>query len=209
MILLLAIGCADYNLTGKGGELGAQNGADTAAPWDTAGAGGDADTGGSDSAELPPASYTLRATVTVSDGAPSVEGAAATILVVADDDATVLCEVPLSVDGLAVGNSGSEDVPAWWTMEVNPTARACATLPTRLGFGVGVLAADAAAMLDATDLGAVSASLYGAYIREGNGPVYVYGWAGTKLDTSGDDEAALPLPDGTYTLTPLYLLALP
>lgn len=201
-LLLLLSGCSEQNLT-----KGTFN--DTGDAADTGGGDGSNDSAEDTGPDTLPASYTVEASLVIQEGVAVTEGAAVSALVIGDDGATVLCTVPLEAAGVVVDEAPDPDIGAWWAVEVEPVDSSCAPLPRTLHLGIGVMAPDVLAQLGAVGMDAYAASLFGAYIAGEDGTVYVYGWAGTEADASGDDPAALPLPDGVYGLHPLYLLPLP
>lgn len=204
LLLLPLVACsADSALTKEGDTSGGA--ADTGGFDGDDSAGDTADT----AAELVPAWYTIAARLTVSGGAASTKGAEVTAVVVADDEVTPVCEVPLDVTELTVGKSPVPEVAYWWELAITPAKEACATLPPSIELGLGEMGPDVLARLGAEGLDGVAGSLYGAYLREPAGDVYIYGWAGTEADLAGDSEALSPPPDGVYTFAPLYLLRLP
>lgn len=203
LLLPLAACYADSALTKEGDTSGASS--------DTGGNDGEdsaLDTG--DTGEvLVPAWYTVSARLTVVGGVASTKAAEVTAVIVAEDQVTAACEVPLDVAGLTVGKSPIPEVAYWWELEITPAKAPCATLPASIEFGLGEMGADVLARLGAEGLDDVAGSLYGAYLREPESEVYIYGWAGTDSDLAGDTAATFPPPDGVYTLAPLYLLRLP
>lgn len=202
VLLALSACSADMALNGKGTL-------DSGAAGDTGGNDGSADSSDETGFPAVPASYTIEATLVIADGVAITKGASVSALVVGDDGTSVLCTVPLDQAGLTVDDPPDADLGAWWRLDVTPGEHPCATLPATLGIGIGVMAPDVLAQLGAVGMDAYAASLFGAYIEDASGNLYVYGWAGTEADATGDDAAALPLPDGVYGLHPLYLLPLP
>lgn len=203
---LLATGCSEAAL--KAEDAG---GTDGDMQDDTGSGGGDdSDTGVDTTPGLEAGWYTVRASFDVREGAATVGDASIEVLVIATDRASIVCTLPLNLVTLAVVESPDPEVaPLWWEVDVAPTESACATLPGRLGLGVGALAADVRAQLGRDGLEAVAESLYGAYITADGGSLAAYGWAATKEGLAGDTAATLPPPDGTYQLEPVYLLPLP
>ena len=202
LLLALTSCSADMALSNKGAL-------DSGSDGDTGG--GDGSNDSADETGFPslPASYTIEATLVIADGVPSPKGAVLSAIIVGDDDVSVICTVPLDPTGLTVTEAPDADLGAWWSLDVTPDEHPCATLPPTLGLGIGVMAPDVLARLGAVGLDPYASSLFGAYIADASGALYVYGWAGTEADATGDDLAALPLPDGVYGLHPLYLLPLP
>lgn len=204
LLLCMLASCYADSALSKGGDT-AGGATDTGGYTDGDSALDSADTGET----LLPVWYTVSARLTVAGGAAVADAAEVTVIVVAEDAVTTVCEVPLDTQALAVAASPVDEVSWWWELPVTPLASACAELPATLGLGIGELGADALARLGTVGLDDVASSLFGAYLREGEGDVYIYGWAGTEGDLMGDTTAKLPPPDGEYTLSPLYLLALP
>jgi hypothetical protein len=200
--LLLCLGaCSDNSIKGS-----FEPGADTAAGTDPA----DTDTGADTEdtgAPIDPVWYTVRADLAVIDGVASGEGAVLAIDVVDADLERTDCVVTLDTSGVVAGEATDDGVAAWWATPVTPVATPCARLPSTLVLGVGPLLPDIRARLGAVGQDDIADSLYGAYVQNGAGET-TFGYAATDLDLTGDDLAAIPLPDGLYHLAPLYLLAL-
>ncbi len=158
---------------------------------------------------LQPAWWVVRAQLAVVDGAGSLQDAAVEVDIVDADLERIACSFALDTSTLTVGVPDDADVAVWWELGVVLPADACATLPGSLGLGIGTLLPDVRARLGSVGYAEVADSLYGAFVRAGDTPLAVYGYAGTTEDRAGAGEAEWPLPDGRYTLDPLYLLALP
>lgn len=198
----LLAACADYALEAGKRENAADDG----------GGDDDNDSGSADTAEddtPPPDGWAPLATLAIVGGLPSADGAVVDVeFVSAEEDATS-CTVTLDVAALTPDVAAdATEVWAWWEFDVVTADVACALLPATLGLGVGELLPDVRARLGADGYDDVADSLFGAYVRVDGGEVWTYGYAGTEADLAGDDLAAAPPPDGTYTLAPLYLLPL-
>lgn len=200
LFLLLSFGaCEDYAL--DAGNPGAEMRAmDSGTPEADA-----TDTG----EVLLPAWWAVHAQLTVFQGVASIQDAAVEVEIVDADLERIACSFALDTTTLAVGTPDDADVAVWWDLGVAAPADACATLPASLGLGIGRLLPDARARLGSVGNAAVADSLYGAFVRAGDSPLAVYGYAGTAANRAGAGQAEWPLPDGLYTLEPLYLLALP
>lgn len=197
--MLLMLGCAEsYALAGKASDSGGVSLRDTSS---------------SDSAitipDIAPAWFVPRLSLQVENGVAVATGATLSLEIIGEDLSTVLCTVDLANADLGADESPETDAPLWWTVSVVPENRACAILPERLGLGIGAMVPDIQARLGSVGLSDAAVSLFGAYIQVDTEPVYVYGYAGTAADIAGETVAALPPPDGQYTLAPLYVLALP
>lgn len=205
LALLGASGCSDY-------DLGAERAPRSDTGWGGDAGGDTADTGPNDTDtdldEVPPDGWVLHARLAAVGGVPVADGADVRVAFVNGDAGEVACEVPLDPAGVVAGTSPEDVVALWWELPALAEAEACGPLPATLGVGVGELHASARARLGTVGLDTVADSLYGAYVRADDGPVYVLGYAGTDGDLAGDDVATTPPPDGTYTLAPLYVLPL-
>lgn len=200
--LLIAVlaGCAEDALSAKEG-----------AASDTAG--GDFDSGTMDDTGPPPPAaepewFGLSALLPVAAAQPVTKGVTVSLTVEADPPGEPLCEVTPNLFGVAGGVPPDPSIAVWWEMSL-VAASPCATLPGRLELGIGTLHPEVRARLGALDLDGVADSLFGAYARVDGGEVYAFGYAGTEAALSGAEPARLPPPDGTYTVVPVYLLALP
>lgn len=171
----------------------------------------DADSGVLDDTAAPevPTWYVVRAALSIEGGLAVPTGAEVTVDIVDADLERVNCSFSLAIDALdAAPESPGEGV--WWELPVDAPNDACAALPASLILGVGALPSDVRARLGSVGLDDVADSLYGAWILpDGAESPSAFGYAGTAADLAGDDAAALPPPDGAYTLSPLFLLALP
>lgn len=194
-------GCADDALR-----------ADTTESSDSGDVGSFDDTAVQDGDTGPPSDpswYVVRADLTIAGGVGTAEAADVDLEVVDADLVRTNCEVALDTSGLA-GTSvdGAEPGSVWWELPVVPTSASCATLPGMLSLGVGSLHPDVRARLGAVGHDDIADSLFGAWLVV-DGELTAYGYAGTATDLVGDDDAALPPPDGLYRLAPLYLVPLP
>lgn len=198
-LLVGLAGCADY-------KVGAMEDNASAPIDDDTGDSSDADT----APEPVPTWYVVRAELTILGGLAVADGAAVQIDVVDADLERIDCTFALPVTDLRVPAAPPAEAGVWWELPVEAPEDACARLPGTLTLGVSELHPDVRARLGTVNLDDVADSLYGAWILvEGATEPSVYGYAGTAVDLAGDDVAALPPPDGTYTLAPLYLLELP
>lgn len=207
-IPLLALGaCADYALESKvsGDNAAPEDGTDDADVQDT---GTIEDTGGG--ADTPvPDGWVVEAQLALAGGVPVADGATIRVDFVEAGDDAVACTVEIDPTGVAGAASPDASIWAWWEVVVVPEGSTCSALPETIGLGVGELHPDARARLGAAGRDDVADSLFGAYVRVNDGPLWVYGYAGTEGDLAGDDVAADPPPDGVYALLPLYVLPLP
>ncbi|MCO4746464.1 MAG: hypothetical protein KC912_16825 [Proteobacteria bacterium] len=114
-----------------------------------------------------------------------------------------------------------EPIVAWWTVTTDPSVddTACAKArPAELRVGVGALSPQLYPAMSAASLETDTSMLYGLYIQvswedpiDEQTPLWVYGVAGTQGSYDGDESPVLvgPLPDGSYTLDALHLIAMP
>lgn len=210
LLLLLGFGgCASFENINADGAPESSGAADTAtatAPTDTTENNDTTDT----DRDPEPAWFALRAVVSVLGGVPVATPAEAELTVVDADLETVICTVPLDVGGLVGGPASvTEGVHLWWTLPVTPKDTGCAPLPATVRVGVGELVPDLRAQLGAVGLDDASAALYGAFAEVDAGGVSAFGVAGTAGGFDGEGAATVPVPDGAYTVQPLFLLPLP
>lgn len=171
------------------------------------------DTGGSvgDSADAPqPAWFAPRAVVEVAGGVPALTQLS--LAIVDADLQTVICTIVVPADAGVAGTSPDPAASLWLDVTVPASATDCTPPPATLGLGIGELPGDVRAQLGPSGLGGAEGSLYGAYARaldDDTVEVSAFGYAGTPEDLAGQGTGALPPPDGTYTLNPLFLLRLP
>lgn len=209
LLPLLGLGaCADYALEATKADDRDAAGNDDDEDVEIQDTGGAADTG-TDGDEPVPDGWIVQAVLGLAGGVPVADGASVRLDFVEAGDQAVACAVGLDPTGVAGAASPDPAIWAWWEVDVVPEDPACSALPDTLGLGVGELHPDARARLGAAGRDDVAASLYGAYVQVNDGPLWVYGYAGTDADLAGDDAAADPPPDGLYALLPLYVLPLP
>lgn len=191
-------GCAEYKF--------AADEAKASGFTDSSATGGSDDTGAVDDLATP-GWFAISAQLAVQDGLALSGSGSVHVEIVAEDGAEVLCEASLLGDWSGAG--GDEDVALWWSFATQD-AVLCAELP-QIHLGIGPLLPDIRARLGAAGMDGVSASLYGAYVSTASGAPSApdtFGYAARPEDLDGSGTGALPLADGTYTLTPLYLIAL-
>lgn len=178
----------------------------------------DSDTGAQDEVEWA-AWFSVGGSWTLQDGAPVglevVLGAWPE-----DPKGAPLCTSTRAASALRDVNSPDPSIYHWWLVDLGPDDAACAfadEVPRRLILGLGQLHPEMVPALDRFDLDTAVGSLYGAFAAfpdtsnlDGSVP-YAYGFAGTSSDRAGAGDAVgqAPLPDGTYAVTPVYLLAIP
>lgn len=174
-----------------------------------------------DSSEEPVAAryWSLDGVVAVVDGA--IDASSSDLRVDLWESGASVCQAQgdtaSSATGSAVLVSGSalatppSDVPlwSWWTLSLAEGEAPCAdALPVSelsLGFGAYDARLDPAA--DASGLGDGVNTLLGAYLLpRTDGPVWVFGVAGTEAQWSGEAPPASVVPDGIYRIQTLYLL---
>lgn len=202
LLLLLAAplaGCADYALENKSSED---------AESDEGGDVGDSDDADTGLEEPVPDGWFPDATYGLAAGVPVADGASLSVVYADSTSGDIACSAALDPAGLVAGESPDEAIWAWWEGPVTTLDSACEGLPDTLGLGIGELHPDVRARVGADGLDDVADSLFGAYVRVNGEDLWAFGYAGTAADLAGDDPAASPPPDGTYTLTALYLLPL-
>lgn len=205
--LLLLFGCSPGAFDGSSNDVD-----DTAGASDTGWDSGDSGEDASDTAaQLVPTWYTVEGRLPVTGGVAVTEGAELQLVVVDADATSTVCVVPLDLAELRAGTPPAEGVTLWWELPVVQFDDSCAEgLPGSLGVGIGEMGADVLAELGSAGLESDAERLYGAYVKAGEEPVYIYGWAAPG-DPYADAElppVSDPPPDGLYELGPLYLLRL-
>lgn len=202
LLLLLAAslaGCADYAL---------EKGAPQDAEADEGGDADDSDHADTGSDEAAPNGWYPDATFGLVSGGPVADGASITVVYGDSASGDVTCVASLDPSPLVAGDPPDETIWAWWEGPVTTLDTACDGQPDTLGLGIGELHPDVRARLGAAGLDDVADSLFGAFVRVNGEDLWAFGYAGTDADLGGDDAAANPPPDGTYTLSALYLLPL-
>ena len=211
-LIALLPGCTSVDYTGRIDSSDTATAAD-----DTA---GESDTMSADSGALPPAWYTVAATANLSGGLLTALTVTTTLLPEEPADGPICESLRAPISAVDVP-SPDPAIYHWWLVELPADDGACEgdeELPTTILLGLGELHPDISAGLKDDDAQAAAGSLYGAYIatagvkEDGQAEtIYIYGYAGTSADLSGETipVTAPPAPDGDYTLSPVYVLKLP
>lgn len=195
-MLVILLACSDNALSGKdNNEV-----QDTASSADTAATG---DTGGTDDTPRPEW-FTLAATATLVDGAPTATTAES--IIVDEDQSTEICRVPIDTTGFVGTTPPADEIAVWWELPAIVIESDCPLGITDVAFGIGALDPEARARLGQVDKDGIANQLYGAYARVENGDIYAIGYAEAA---NPEDVAVFPPPDDDYSLVPLFLLPLP
>lgn len=126
-------------------------------------------------------------------------------------DGVEACTVATDVVSVASGAApAGPTVYAWWDLQlVRPKDRTdCpGPLPSTLGLGIGAMDADLLPAL--ADLELDPSNLFGLYVQEDGGPVWVLGVAGTAEQFAGERPASVAdgLPPGAYQFEGVFLIS--
>lgn len=207
--LVLAAGCADYNAALAPG--GAK--ADDTSNADIGGDTGDVEDTAPDDAFVP-AWVTFAAEVTVSGGVAAAEPTAANFLLADEAGEHATCD-PLSPADFALAEppllTDTDAASAWWSA-ASISASGCRAwaFTGPVAFGIGPLDPNVRAYLGTVDLEDQADELFGAWFAFGadgaaTATPFAFGYAqvADRVETGG------ALPDGTYTLSPLLVVAIP
>jgi hypothetical protein len=198
LLSLLLTGCAEYAVDGV--SL-----AEKASAMDTGAMDSAADGG-----QPLPAWYAIRGVLEVGETGPESAVGTVQLEVVGEDLATVLCTADLDLAGLTAATTPDDpNLWMWWDLPVEVQKPPCATLPTHLSLGLGLLGPDSRARLGSVGLDGREGALYGAYAQADQADIVSFGYAGTAENLAGTTDAVEPPAPGTYQLAPLYLMALP
>jgi hypothetical protein len=209
LILLPTLGCMSDQAFENWDDTGSENdsGGD---PTDS-----DEDTGDADQPD--PSWWALSATILVEDTLP-VQGDTTLVISLIDEDADIdspICQA--SYDGVELG---SQDLPDpllfhWWQATLAEPTTDCSThlltwIPSSIQLGIGALHPDVAALLEPAGLHEIEPYLYGAYLQASSQTIWTYGVSATAAGFAGEQlpVAEAPVPDGTYSMVPIYLLPL-
>ena len=176
----------------------------------------DSDTDGSDSVD--PSWWSLSVTALIEEGLP-VQGDTTLVVSLIDDTADAsspICQATYAQPELTVLDPPDPSIYHWWQIAPGEPTTDCSAhlltwIPTGLELGVGSLHPDIASLLEPSGYAEVEPYLYGAYVRSNLGQaIWTYGIAATTAGFAGDQlpVSAPPVPDGTYSLLPIYLLPL-
>jgi hypothetical protein len=165
-----------------------------------------------------PAWWTLDASVLMEDGAP-VQGDTSLLISLIDelaDTTEPICQASFDEWPLTVLDLPDPAIFHWWSAELSKAQGDCSahllqSVPDSIELGIGSLHPDIAALLEPAGYDEVASYLYGAYLRvEGSEEIWTYGVAATAAGFAAEQlpvEQA-PVPNGTYSLVPIYLLPL-
>lgn len=209
MLLLSPLGCMVDGAINELADTGGGNDSGTD-PLDSAD-----DTGDWDQAD--PVWWSLAGTVLVEDALPILGDTSFRITMIDEsaDPENPICQASYDEMALTVLDSPDPSIFHWWAATLGePTYSDCSPhlltrVPATIELGIGSLHPDIAALLEPAGYAEVEAYLYGAYLRtEGVQTIWTYGVAATAAGFDAEqlpvDEG--PLPDGTYSVVPIYLL---
>jgi hypothetical protein len=207
--LMLAAGCADYNASLAPGGAKAEDTSNA----DIGGDSGETEDTAPDEAFVP-AWVTLSAEVAVSGGVAAPEPTAASFLLADEVGEHDTCD-PLATDNFALTEppllTDTEAASAWWSAASIPASGCRAwTFTGPVAFGIGPLDPNVRAYLGTVDLEDQADELFGAWFAFGaagapTATPFAFGYA----QVADRVETGSALPDGTYTLAPLLVVAVP
>jgi hypothetical protein len=199
------------------GDMAINELSDTGASDDTGGSPLDSDGDTADWDQADPAWWSLAATVLVEDALP-VQGDTSSLVSLIDESADTgspICQASFVEPPITTLDSPDASIFHWWEISLSdPSSSDCSShlltrVPDSVELGVGALHPDIAALLEPAGYDEIASYLYGAYLRvPGTDTIWTYGVAAT---TAGFDAEQLPvdegpLPNGTYSVVPIYLL---
>jgi len=176
----------------------------------------DDDTDGED--QIDPSWWSLAATILMEDGS-SVQSDTTVVISLIDDTAdpaNPICQASYDQVELAVLDLPDANIYHWWQATLGDPVTDCSThrltwIPADIQLGIGALHPDIAALLEPAGHADVESYLYGAYVRSGqDDTIWTYGISATAAGWDGEQlpVGEGPVPNGTYSLVPIYLLPL-
>lgn len=207
---LLSVGCMS--------DMAYDGADDTAGALDSGWGPPDSDDDTGDEDQLDPTWWSLAVTSLMEEGSP-VQGDTSLVISLIDESAdpgSPICQATYDQPALTVLDVPDPSIYHWWQVELGEPTTDCSThqltwIPLLLELGVGSLHPDIAALLEPSGYAEVEPYLYGAYLRSGKSQtIWTYGIAATAAGFAGDQAPVSepPIPDGTYSLVPIYLLPL-
>lgn len=166
-----------------------------------------ADSGLADSGQQLPSWWTLGASLSVVEGVPDPKASTLTLSVL-DDGLLPYCDATAAVASAAALAPPHPDVYAWWTLTWEPAVgcdEILFPLPENLLLGIGAMHPEVLARLTVSDVPAPT-MLNGAYTSlDSLSTLLVYGAAGQPAAWKGKGGPVdLTLPDGTWTIEPVF-----
>ena len=190
---------------------------DTADADDTAQspADSDDDTSGSDFAD--PSWWSLSATVLMEDALPVQDDTNLVVALIDEsaDASAPICQATYSHVELTVQEVPDPSIYHWWQVSLGEPETECSAhllerVPSTVELGLGILHPDIAALLEPAGYQDIESFLYGGYLRTEAQTIWTWGIAATSagFDAEQDPVAEAPVPNGTYSFVPIYLLPL-
>jgi len=178
----------------------------------------DSDDDTDDGDQTDPSWWSLNATILMEDGL-SVQSDTTVVISLIDDTAdpaSPICQASYEQVEFAVLDSPDASIYHWWQAALSEPVTDCSAhrltwIPADIELGIGALHPDIAALLEPAGHADIEPYLYGAYVRSGQeDTIWTYGISATA---AGWDSEQLPVsegpvPNGTYSLVPIYLLPL-
>lgn len=175
----------------------------------------DDETGSVDEAD--PSWWALSATILVEDSLP-VQGDTTLVVTLIDDGADIsspICQARYEGVELPAQDLPDPLLYHWWLATLADPVTDCSAhlltwIPTSILLGIGTLHPDVAALLEPAGYDQVESYLYGAYLQADSQAIWTYGVTATAAGFAGEQlpVAEAPVPDGTYSIVPIYLLPL-
>ncbi len=174
------------------------------------------DTGDEDQPD--PAWWSLEVTALMEDGQP-VQSDTTLVISLIDasaDPANPICQASYPQPEISVEDPPDSSIFHWWQISLGEPSTDCSGhalehVPATLSLGIGALHPDIAALLEPAGYDEIEAYLYGTYLGTDDvQTIWTYGIAATAAGWAAEQLPVTepPIPDGTYSLVPVYLLPL-
>ena len=204
LFTLLSTGCSSKSpdvMTGSSYDTGSEDGS-VDATIDS----GIQDTG----IFVQPVWWRLSAGLLLQDGSPTLKDSILLVELLGDGS-ELLCVQELTLEGVESLEPPSELVMGWWELTPVLTEQLCGVyetpLPDTIRIGIGAMHSEILAVIGSTDAVDDPTALNAAYASIlDDGPLFVYGVAGTPEAYEGLGEVVVeaPIPDGIWQLKPIY-----
>jgi hypothetical protein len=175
----------------------------------------DDDTGDEDQPD--PAWWSLSATVLIEEALPVQGDTTLTVTLIDEsaDTANPICVARYDQVELTIQDTPDALVYHWWRIDLGEPTTDCSPhpltrIPTTLELGIGAVHPDIASLLEPAGYDEIEPYLYGAYLRAESEDIWTWGVAATAAGFGAEQLPVTepPVPDGTYSFVPIYLLPL-